>query len=286
MTIGEAYALYREALPGLEYAPGTRGNYLWNLHPFLAWIQPLGLNNVNAIEKAHIEAYQRSLARGPLRKATQGLRIRALKRWFEWLVAQGHLFQSPAEGIVEAPKGWREPPRIPTREEINRMLESQNTSQRAGVRNRALLELLLSTGIGRFECEALDLKHVDLAAGVVRIGGRRGRVVPLRPEALRWVKLYVDAARPFYSKRNPIERAFFLDRQGRRLRGPKIHLVLKTVARRTGMPKGAIVRALRHSFAARAIAEGGDVAAVQKLLGHRERRSTRQAYGKLLGHDR
>ncbi|MBK7973187.1 MAG: phage integrase N-terminal SAM-like domain-containing protein [Deltaproteobacteria bacterium] len=110
MTLDEAYARFRDALTTRNYTATTRDHYRRDIGWFLDWLGAgAGLREVTTVTRAEIERYQAHLADRarpqPLALQTQASRIRAVKRWFEWLVERGFLFESPTRGIVETPKG-------------------------------------------------------------------------------------------------------------------------------------------------------------------------------------
>ena len=282
MTLDEAYLRFQDALHARNYAPSTRSNYRHGVEGFLAWLgEGAGTRPVTSVTRGTIEGYQAHLAERGLAKATQAVRVRALKRWFEWLVDRGFLFESPTRGIVETPRGMRQLPAVLTEGEIERMLSTPNTATKDGLRDRAILELLYATGIRRGELVALDLGDLDLDRGLchVRSGkGRKGRVVPFGASAKRWLRLYLREARPRYEKKPSRVRAVFLGRFGDRLAGPRVHQIVRRVAEEAGVTRKADVHAFRHAFATHLVRAGADIVTVQRLLGHSSPGVTSQVY--------
>ena len=243
--------------------------------------------------RAEIERYQAHLADRarpqPLALQTQASRIRAVKRWFEWLVERGFLFESPTRGIVETPKGMKKLPAVLTVAEVEKLLQHPNTSTPRGIRDRALLEVLYATGLRRGELVALDLADVDLDRGLVRVRsgkGRKGRVVPMTQAAKRWGKVYVNEVRPRYDRDlRRREVAFWLNRFGERLSGTMVLVLMHEAARAAGITKKAHVHALRHACATHLLQGGADIVTIQKTLGHADPTITSQVYTRVYPKD-
>lgn len=286
MTLDEAYVRFVEALAERHYAPATRTAYRDHLRAFLRWLGPdAGTRAVPSIGRADVERYQEMLVGSALAKETQALRIRALKRWFEWLEERGILFQSPAHRIVETPAGRRKLPRVLTAAEVERMLAVPNPSLRRGVRDRAMLEVLYATGVRRGELVALDVFDVDLDLGVARIRsgkGRKGRVVALTAESKRWLRTYLAEVRPRYEPHRRGERALFVDRQGRRISGEVVGNVVRAAAQGAGIASRVTVHSFRHAFATHLRQRGAPIGVIQKLLGHANPWITSEIYTRVV----
>ncbi len=303
MTLDEARHRYGVALAA-RYAPKTQAIYGDSVALFVRWLSAdsdAGTREITSVTRADIERYQEHLAASGAARQTQALRVRAVKRFFEWLVERGLLFQSPTQGIHEAPRassssaGPRQLPVVLTQGEVRLLLVQPNTGTAMGVRARAVLELLYATGMRRAELVALDVADVDLTAGLVRIRAGKGgkaRVVPFGKTAKRWLGEYVRTVRPRLQSRRhrrdrvrEHDRAFFLDRHGRRVSGEVVYLTVKDAARSAGIEKPCHVHGLRHAMATHMIAEGADIVTVQKLLGHSDPGITSSVYTRVYPKD-
>jgi len=142
MRYEEAVASFKDSLQVHNYSEKTQGNYLTMLKGWKSFLAERGKEDLRAVTPEDILAYQEALARSSLSKVTQALKLRAMKRLFEFLVSTNTLLLNPAEGIRETPRGFRVPQPVLTQEEMRKLLLSPNTSLRVGIRDRALLELL------------------------------------------------------------------------------------------------------------------------------------------------
>ena len=152
-----------------------------------------------------------------------------------------------------------------------------------GVRDRAVLEVLYSTGIRLEELASLTIYDCDLTGGMLRVNkgkGAKDRVVPMGKHAVRLLKEYIARIRP----RSAGSRSLFLNRLGGPLSRQIVQLMVRTYARKAGIAKKVTPHVFRHTFATSLIKNGADVIAVQKMLGHASPKTT-QIYTHVAGVD-
>jgi integrase/recombinase XerD len=220
----------------------------------------------------------------PWAQETKALSIRAVKRLFEYLVASHQLLINPAEGLVETCRQNRHIGMVLTQEEMQRLLAQPNLSLRSQIRDRAVLEVLYSTGMRIGELVNVEVYHVDLKDQVIYIRkgkGQKQRVVPLGKTAGHWLREYLEKIRPHYAKKNPKERRLFLTNSGRLLTGNNIRAFLKHYCKKAGINKTISPHTFRRSCATHLIQQGADIRYVQQLLGHTYLKTT-QYYTKVL----
>jgi integrase/recombinase XerC len=200
-----------------------------------------------------------------------------VRSFYRYLVREGEAAFNPAKG-VSAPRAPRTLPAILDPDQTRRLVEAPGEPSTSGgarssagarslaARDRAILELTYSSGLRLAEVVALDLLHLDLAEGLVRVEGkgRKVRVVPVG----RWA---ADACRGWLAVRHelapPDETAFFVSRAGGRLRPRSVQAIFARRSRAAGV--GHVhPHMLRHSFASHLLESSGDLRAVQELLGH------------------
>ncbi len=157
-------------------------------------------------------------------------------------------------------------------------MEAPPLDSAAGIRDRALLELLYATGMRASECLALRIEDVNLAAGYVVCTGKgnRQRLVPVGAQALHWVKSYLRTARGALVKRADPD-TLFVNRSGRVLSRQGLWGIIKKAARRAGIRATVSPHTLRHSFASHLLERGADLRSIQAMLGHADI-STTQIY--------
>src|SRR5262245_33124574 len=151
---------------------------------------------------------ERLRARG-LRPASVARHVSALRGLYRHLVREGALRRDPTEHL-ESPRRPRALPRTLSRDAAAALVEAPDVTDRGGVRDRTVLELLYATGMRASECLGLTVDDVNLTAGyVICTGkGRKQRLVPVGAEALRWVGRYLREVRPFYTRKRDIGRLF------------------------------------------------------------------------------
>jgi integrase/recombinase XerD len=211
-----------------------------------------------------------------LARATQEGWLSAVRVFFAFLVKKGLLLSNPATE-VRLPRAERLPSRVLSLSEARRLMEQPRSWTATGRRDRAILEVLYGSGLRVSECARLDLGDVDLRAGraLVRDGkGKRDRYVPLTVRSVEAIETYLADARPRLVASGRETACFVSHRTGRRLTKAGIQIVVRTQARRAGIRGVVHPHVLRHSFATHLIKGGADVRHVQRLLGHRDIKST------------
>ena len=220
-----------------------------------------------AIRTEDIERYL--AGRKELSKRSQARLLSSLRSFFDWLVLEGERKDNPCDRI-DAPKLGRYLPEVLSVAEVTAILESVNTASGdwRALRDRAILEILYGCGLRVSEACALQISHVYLKEGFVRVVGKgdKERLVPLGDIAATAFARYL-AARPA-----PAEPAFddiaFLNKNGRPLSRVAIFNLVKKQALLAGVRKEISPHTFRHSFATHLIENGADLRVVQEMLGH------------------
>jgi integrase/recombinase XerC len=217
-------------------------------------------------------------ARG-LKPASLGRKLAALRSFFRFLNREGLLRGNPARPLP-APARSKALPPVLTVDEAFRLLESPGGPPRSPLRDRAMLELLYSSGLRVSELAGLNLEDLDLRGGTVRVlgKGRKERLVPVGSKAGLALARYIAEER---DGGRAGEAPVFLNlRDGGRLTARSVHRLLKGRVRRQGWEKRISPHTLRHSFATHLLGAGADLRAIQEMLGHRSL-STTQRYTRL-----
>jgi integrase/recombinase XerD len=170
---------------------------------------------------------------------------------------------------LESPKSIQRLPVFLNVQQVEQLLAAPDTSQPAGVRDRAMLELLYATGLRVTELLHLSLNDVHLDAGyVLAFGkGRKERMVPIGSLAIDWVTQYLNGAREVLLH-GRASRALFVSNRGRPFTRQGFFLLLRRYALKAGLPRRISPHKLRHSFATHLLEGGADLRAVQTMLGH------------------
>ena len=251
---------------------------------------------IRAVEHLHIRGYLAVLYERGLTKASAARALAAIRSWFKWLAKEGKVEQNPAL-LVSTPKLPKHLPRVPSVEEVNRVLDSlekpakKETEEAAAwpERDRVIFELLYGCGIRNSELVGLDLTSVRWRddAVLVRGKGRKERLVPLGDEAAAALRVYLPAreAKLMAAGKGKLAHDGPLLTNLRmrgdcRLTTRSVGRIVKAIALSRGLPADVHPHTLRHAFGTHLLEEGADLRAIQEMLGH-ERLSTTQRYTQL-----
>jgi integrase/recombinase XerD len=208
--------------------------------------------------------------------------VACFRGFYRFLVVAGHRQDNPAVD-VRAPKAWKTLPKFLTTDEVDRLLESPDTSQPRGVRDRALLELFYATGLRVSEMVNLRQQDLNLESGYLTCfgKGRKQRLVPVGDEASAWLQRYLREGRPALLKKRASPKLFVNARGGVGITRVGFWKILKQYGRDAGLPRTLSPHVLRHSFATHLLERGADLRAIQMMLGHSDL-STTQIYTHIL----
>jgi len=205
-----------------------------------------------------------------------------------WLVSERYLLADSGASLELGVRRRFQPANVLTEEEARRLLAAPDSSTPIGRRDRALLELLYSTGLRRAEVAALDVGDVDFVGGSVFVNrgkGGKSRLVPLGENAAAALRLYVDAVRPRFAMKPGVPALFLAaarnGHSGKRLSAASIRIRIALHAKTAGIERPVTPHALRHSLATHLLRAGADVRHVQAILGH-SRIDTTEVYTHLV----
>jgi len=264
------------------YSPETINRRDVALRRFIQWCDERDLNQPQAITKPILERYQRHLYYyrkpdgKPLTLGSQHSLLAPVKTFFKWLAQENHLLYNPASELVLPKQPKRLPRDILSVSEIETILALPDHETVAGLRDRALLETLYSTGLRRMELPALKVYDVDLhrAIVIVREGkGRRDRIIPIGERALAWVEKYLNESRPQLLL-NVHEEALFLNDYGDPLPRDALARKVKHYMELAGIKKTGSCHLFRHAMATHMLDNGADTRFIQAMLGHADLATT------------
>lgn len=254
------------------------------LDGFILWCDERSLGQVQDITRPILQRYQSHLyhyrkSNGqPLSFNTQATRLNPLVAFFKWLARDNHILHNPASDLV-LPKPPRQLPKhLMSVAEIETILNQADIETPSGIRNRAILETLYSTGIRRAELMQLSLYDIDTERGtlMVRLGkGRKDRLIPIGARACAWVTRYVQEVRPQFTPAQDQQHLFLTD-YGETFEKNRLSDMVKQHMKYAGFTSGGC-HAFRHAMATHMLENGADIRYIQVILGHAEL-STTQIY--------
>jgi integrase/recombinase XerD len=214
--------------------------------------------------------YYRQRNGHPLSVRSQHTRLTSVRAFFKWLTKQHVLLYNPAAEL-ELPKlGARLPQHVLTEAEAETVLALPDAETPLGLRDRAILETLYSTGIRRMEVIGLHLYDLDAERGtlMIRLGkGHKDRMVPIGERAVGWIDAYLRQARPSLV-REPDEGVLFLTNSGHALTGVRLSEVVRDYIAAADIGKTGSCHLFRHTVATLMLEHGADLRSIQQLLGH------------------
>ncbi len=246
----------------------TTLNYAHDLKEFSAFLADMPLDKVDYLV---IRKYLAALRAREYEKRTIARRLSSLRSFFKFLHREGHIKRNPIS-TVSTPKIDKKLPAFLDAASVTRLIESADTSDVYGLRDRAIMEVLYSSGIRVSELVGLNINDVDLIGGIVKVMGKghKERISPIGGMAS-------DSLRKYLAKRSGKSGALFLNKSGGRLRDRSVRRIIDKHILKISFKEKISPHTLRHSFATHLLERGADLRSVQELLGHKNL-STTQIY--------
>ena len=209
--------------------------------------------------------------------ATIHRKAACLRSFYRHLRREGMLESDPTAAL-SAPRRGRKLPHVLTRDEVNRLLSEADSTEPAGLRDRALLETMYACGLRASETIGLELPDLDLDEQVLRARGKgsKERVVPMGRQAVQALRLYLTSGRP-HIVGGRVEPHVFVNFRGGALTRQGLYKIVRRHALRAGLADRMSPHTLRHTFATHLLSGGCDLRSVQEMLGHADV-STTQLY--------
>lgn len=257
-------------LQNKNFSPLTVKSYRADLAEFLSFCEKRHIREVSQFTSTNIRAFLAALQtqHNPARN-TMLRKIASLRSFAAYLLEQGELLQNPFK-LLPAPKREKLLPKFLTVPETEQLLNTAAHTNMAP-RDRALFELMYSSGLRRSEVTGLKIADVDFFNGIVKVFGKgsKERLVPVTDEALAALKDYL-ATRP-----NPQPQdALFLNKNGKPLTGDGLAYIFKNTAIAAHLVRKVTPHSLRHSFATHLLNNGCDLRSLQEMLGHKSLAAT------------
>lgn len=253
-----------------NFSAHTLQGYGADLEEFTDFCATRRVSRETAFSPAFIRSFLASLSAKHPARNTMLRKIASLRSFTHYLLDQGILANNPFK-LLPAPKRERILPKFLTVDEVSRLLGTASENGRYAARNRALFELIYSSGLRRGEVAELKVDDVDQFNGVVKVLGKgnKERFVPVTDEAIQAIKEYL-ATRPNVRGQD----ALFLNKNGTPLTGDGLAYIFKNLAVKSGVARRVSPHSLRHSFATHLLNNGCDLRSLQEMLGHKSLSAT------------
>jgi integrase/recombinase XerD len=281
-SLGSLATAFLEHSRGRGLAEGTLRNRERYVRAFVLWAEERGLLRAMEVTRPVLERYQRHLMNSrrsdgePLSYRTQYANLSPLRVFFRWLARENHMLHNPASEL-ELPRPERRLPKhVLSAEEAERVLCQPSIQSPVGLRDRAMLETLYSTGIRRMELIRLQLWDLDPERATLMVRqakGKRDRLLPIGRRAALWVAKYLAEARPELVT-DPHERTLFLTALGQPLVADHLTKMVHDYIEAAGVGKHGSCHLLRHTMATLMLEGGADIRYIQQMLGHAQLTTT------------
>lgn len=249
----------------------TVSSYMRDIRKFSGWLRDKEEIDVVDATQKDISDFLDYLQEAGKSGATCSRALASLKNFYGYLVSSGFLKASPVQCVkLERPE--KKDPQILSDQEIERLLAQPSQSEPKGIRDRAMLQVMYATGIRVSELIGLNLENVNLDLGVISVGEKKVRRIPLYPEALATLRTYITTVRETMAQAG--ENALFVNVSGVRMSRQGFWKLLKHYQAQAHIDSEITPHTLRHSFAVHLLERGADLDCVQELMGHSDISST------------
>jgi integrase/recombinase XerD len=276
-------ARYLEWLRTKNYSENTVLGFHGMLARFIVWAEDRGVGRPNEVTKPIMERYQRYLYHlrkpngDPLSFKTQACCLTAMRSWFKWLSRNNHVLYNPASDLDMPKLGRRLPKHVLTVNEAEQIIAIPDVNTNLGLRDRAILETLYSTGIRRMEIINLSLYDVDYDRGTIMVRegkGQKDRMVPIGERALAWIERYVHEVRPLLESGDTEGHTLFLTDRGKPFRDDEMTAQVRQYVDAADLGKRGACHLWRHTAATVLHDAGADIRFIQAFLGHARLQTT------------
>lgn len=242
-------------------------SYRYDLKHLHLWAEKQN-QNLKSLSKDLLQNYLSERYQAKINARSNARLLSCLRHFYRWALDEKEVNEDPT-ALLELPKLGRALPKILGEKEVISLLNAPDANEAVGLRDRAMLELLYSSGLRVTELVTLTPSMLSLGDGVIKVIGKgsKERLVPIGEEATEWLKRYIEDARPKLMRGNP-NKFLFLSQKGSAITRQAFWYRIKIYAEQVGIHATLSPHVLRHAFATHLINHGADLRAVQMLLGH------------------
>ncbi|MBO0428181.1 site-specific tyrosine recombinase XerD [Vagococcus fluvialis] len=274
----EEYLHYLKIERGLS--ENTIQSYKRDLSQYFSFLDEKEISSWEQVNRYLVLDFLEFLRNEGKSSATIIRMVSSLRKFHQFLRQERMTDNDPMQHI-DTPKKTQRLPKTLSIKEVEKIIESPDTNDALGIRDRAILEVMYATGLRVTELITLKLDDLHLSLGLLQTVGKgdKERIIPLGDVAIKWVNLYLEKSRPELLAKNKKDKTsiLFLNYKGEGFTRQGIWKNLKVYVTQAGIEKEVTPHTLRHSFATHLLENGADLRVVQELLGHADI-STTQIY--------
>lgn len=265
-----------------NYSESTIESRRVKLKSFTEWLESRGISDPCYVTRPVLESYQRYLyyyrskrTEQRLANQSQQIHLTAVRSFYKWLNKKRYILYNPASDLDLPRREFRLPKEILSVKDVEAVMRAVDLDEPMGIRDRAILELLYSTGMRRTELCNLHIRNVDFDSMLIMI--RQGkynkdRVVPVGERALKWIEKYLLDLRPLIERED--EEHLFITKQGEKLRPKHLTRIAGGYIKKSGINKEGSCHIFRHTAATLMLEGGADIRYIQQMLGHESLKTT------------
>jgi integrase/recombinase XerD len=244
--------------------------YLRDIDKFAQYLfDEVGAIGPAEVTLKHLQSFIQTIGKLEMAPSSQARIISGIKSFFKYCLLEQIITINPTT-LLPTPKIQRKLPDVLSFEEIEQLIGAIDLSKPEGGRNKAILEVMYSSGLRVTEAINLKISSLYLDVGFIRVIGKgdKERLVPIGSDAIKYIKLYKETIRVHQAPAKDCEDILFLNNRGKALSRVMIFYIIKDLIQKTGIQKTISPHSFRHSFATHLVEGGADLRAVQEMLGH------------------
>ena len=279
----EDYLIYLKVEKGL--APNTVESYQRDIRHYVDYLNEQGIVSWEEIDRYVLLSFFSDERQSDKSDNTIIRQFSSLRKFHQFLKQEGLTSEDPML-YVKTPKKAEILPKIISMNDIDRLLETPDTTKPLGIRDRAMLEVLYASGLRITELIELTTEDIHLSMKLIKIVGKgnKERLIPIGEMGCKWLEYYMESARPFLlNKARKETSVIFLNSRGAPLSRQGVWKKIRQLKQEAGIRASITPHTLRHSFATHLLENGADLRVVQELLGHSDV-STTQIYTHITKH--
>ena len=244
--------------------------YLRDIDKFAQYLyDEVGAISPAEVSLKHLQSFIQTIGKLEMAPSSQARIISGIKSFFKYCLLEQIITVNPTT-LLPTPKIQRKLPDVLSFEEIEQLINAIDLSKPEGGRNKAILEVMYSSGLRVTEAINLKISSLYLDVGFIRVIGKgdKERLVPIGSDAIKYIKLYKETMRVHQTPAKVCDDILFLNNRGKALSRVMIFYIIKDLIQKTGIQKTISPHSFRHSFATHLVEGGADLRAVQEMLGH------------------